>query len=270
MESSATFPAPAADSPLAGQTVIVTGAGSGLGRATALLLARNGAKVVLTGRRPAPLERTMEQICAAGGTAFARCLDVTQPAAVRSLVDWVVGTVGVPDILVNNAGAASKVKNILWIDQDDWETTVAINLTAVYAMVKAVLPAMLGAGRGTIVTISSLAAERPNLLGGAPYGAAKAAARNLMAYVRNTFRHQGIRAATILPGEMDTPILDDRPVSPSAALRARMMAPEDVARIVLLCCCLPGRTMIEDVVVAPTVLRDQSADLEFSRAIGRP
>jgi NADP-dependent 3-hydroxy acid dehydrogenase YdfG len=165
---------------------------------------------------------------------------------------------------------SSKAKNILWIEQDDWDATVAVNLTAVYAMVRAVLPGMLNRGSGTIVTISSLAAERPNLLGGAPYGAAKAAVRNLMGYVRNTFRAQGIRAVTILPGEMDTPILKDRPNPPSAETRAKMVAPGDVADVVLLCCSLPPRTMIEEIVVAPTQLRDQSQDIEQSRTMGMP
>ena len=91
-----------------------------------------------------------------------------------------------------------------------------------------------------------------------------------MGYVRNTFRQQGIRAVSIVPGEMNTPILDDRPFPPSAELRARMMAPEDVAQVILLCCTLPPRTMIEDIIVAPTVLRDQSADMEASRMLGQP
>jgi len=156
------------------------------------------------------------------------------------------------------------------MDDAEWTQTIAVNLDAVYAAVKAVLPDMLANGEGTIITISSLAAVRPNLLGGAPYGAAKAAVGNLMGYLRNTYRHQGLRATTILPGEMNTPIMDTRARPPSEAERARMMDPDDVARIVLLCCTLPARTMIEEVPVSPTFPRDQGPDIEISRSLGRP
>src|SRR6185437_14121138 len=96
-----------------------------------------------------------------------------------------------------------------------------------------------------IITVSSLAALRPNLLGGAAYGAAKAGVRNLMTYLHNIFRNDGIRATTILPGETSTPILDNRAQPPAPELRAAMVQPEDVARAVVLCATLPARTVIE-------------------------
>jgi NADP-dependent 3-hydroxy acid dehydrogenase YdfG len=91
-----------------------------------------------------------------------------------------------------------------------------------------------------------------------------------MGYVHNTFRNQGIRATTILPAEVDTPILDKRPRPPTAAERSGMMQAEDVARAIVLCCTLPPRTVIEEIVMSPTVLRDQSADIEFNRRLGAP
>jgi len=184
-----------------------------------------------------------------------------------SLVDAELGGVS---ILVNNAGSAVGPRNISFIGPDDWQATVDANLTAVYLLSRAVLDGMLKRGEGTIVTISSGAALRPNMLGGAAYGAAKAGARNLMSYLHNTFRNQGIRATTITPGEVNTPILDDRPRPPSAEERAAMMQPGDVADAVLMCCALPVRTVVEELVIMPTRQRDQSGDIELARWFGAP
>jgi NADP-dependent 3-hydroxy acid dehydrogenase YdfG len=132
---------------------------------------------------------------------------------------------------------------------------MGVNLTAVYLLTQAVLPDMLERGGGSIVTISSVAAIRPTLLGGAPYGAAKAGVRNFMAYLRNSYRDEGVRATCILPGAVDTPVHDTRAVPPGPEQRAAMVRPEDVARAVLLCASLPERTLIEELVIAPTVQR---------------
>jgi NADP-dependent 3-hydroxy acid dehydrogenase YdfG len=185
-------------------------------------------------------------------------------------VEWTTREVGPVRILVNNAGISSRVRNIRWIDSKDWDTTIEVNLNAVYVLVQAVLPSMLRAGGGTIVTVSSLAAVRPGLLGGAPYGAAKAGVQNLMRYLYATFRNDGIRATTILPGEVNTPILDTRVRPPSADERAAMIDPDDVGRAILLCCSLPARATIEEIVISPTHARDQGPDTEISRWMGAP
>jgi NADP-dependent 3-hydroxy acid dehydrogenase YdfG len=255
---------------LDGQVAIVTGGGTGIGKATAEMLATEGARVVIAGRRKAPLEEAVSGIAAAGGQAWARAGDIERRDEAEDLVRWTAAEVGPVSILVNNAGHASRVRNIRWIDQEEWESVLAVNLSAVYVLTQAALPGMLERGAGTIVSVSSLAAVRPGLLSGAPYGAAKAGVRNLMSYLHNTFRNQGIRATTILPAEVDTPILDKRPRPPDASERASMMQPEDVARVILLCCTLPPRTVIEEIIMSPTVLRDQSADIEFNRWLGAP
>ncbi len=255
---------------LNGQLALVTGAGSGIGRATALHLAREGARVLVTGRREAPLAAVVAEIGASGGQAWARCAELQDRDQLQALVRWAEGQLGTVDILINNAGASSRVRNLQWIEPDDWQATLAVNLNAVYTLIQAVLPGMLAKGGGTVVTVSSLAAVRPGLLGGAPYGAAKAAVTNLMGFLHGSFRNQNIRSTTILPGEVNTPILDARARPPTAEERARMVDPDDVARAILLCCTLPPRTTIEQLVISPTFARDQGPDAEISRWLGAP
>jgi NADP-dependent 3-hydroxy acid dehydrogenase YdfG len=255
---------------LQGQVALITGGGSGIGRSAALHLAREGARVVVVGRRLGPLEEVVAEIKAAQGQAWARAVDLQDRQQLQDLVRWTADTVGTVGILVNNAGASSRVRNLRWIDSDDWDATIEVNLNAVYVLIQAVLPGMLAARCGTVVTVSSLAAVRPGLLGGAPYGAAKAGVRNLMTYLHATHRNDGIRSTTILPGEVNTPIMDTRVRPPSAQERAAMVDPDDVGRAILLCCSLPARTTIEELVISPTLARDQGPDTEISRWVGAP
>jgi NADP-dependent 3-hydroxy acid dehydrogenase YdfG len=145
-----------------------------------------------------------------------------------------------------------------------------VNVNAVYVLTQAVLPGMIERKNGTVVTVGSMAALKAGLIGGAPYGAAKAAVRNLMHHVHNTLRNQGIRATIIMPAEVDTPILDKRPLNPDAAARATMMQAEDVARAIMLCVTLPPRTVVEEMIISPTILRDQSKDLAVAARAGAP
>ena len=253
---------------LDGQVAIMTGGGSGIGRAAALMLAAEGAQVVVAGRRKAPIEEVVGEIARAGGRAVARTCDVEKPAEARALAEWTVAQYGRADILVNNAGHSCKARNVRWVGQEEWDSVLAVNLTGVYALTQAVLPSMIERGGGTIITISSLAALKPGLIGGAPYGAAKAAVLNLMGHVHNVLRDKGIRATTIMPAEVDTPILDKRPLRPDAKARSTMMLAEDVARAILLCATLPPRTVIETIVMSPTILRDQSEDIKVARDEG--
>jgi NADP-dependent 3-hydroxy acid dehydrogenase YdfG len=249
---------------LHGQVAIVTGGGSGIGRATARMLAAEGAQVVVAGRRREPLATVVAEIEQAGGRAAAKSCDLEETAQAGELATWTLATCGRVDILVNNAGHSSRVRSVRWVSEEEWRGVLDVNLTGVWALTQAVLPGMIERGAGTIVTVSSAAALRPGVIGGAPYGAAKAAVRNLMAHINSELRGQGIRAAVA------TPILGKRPVPPDAAARSTMMQPEDVASAILLCVLMPGRTLIEEVVMSPTADRDRRAEIEAARLIGAP
>jgi NADP-dependent 3-hydroxy acid dehydrogenase YdfG len=255
---------------LGGQVAIVTGAGTGIGRETARLLAAEGAAVVLCGRRREPLAAVVGEILAAGGKAAARQADVERDAEALGLVRWALQTYGRVDILINNAGYSSRVRNVRWVGRDEWDSVLAVNLDAVYLLTQAVLPGMIERGGGTIVTVSSAAALRPGLISGAPYGAAKAAVRNLMGHVHTVLRAKGIRATTIVPAEVDTPILAKRPLPPDAQARATMMQAEDVARAILFCVTLPPRTVIEEIVMSPTIPRDVTREIAAALGEGAP
>ncbi len=244
---------------------IITGAGSGIGRSAAILFAENGSKVVCVGRRVELLRETVSMIEATGGEASFYSADLEDGEKATSVADFTISTYGAPDILVNNAGHSSTGRSILLVEPKEWSSVFAVNVEGVYRLTQAVLPHMLKNGAGTIITISSMAAQNPGLLGGAPYGAAKAAAHNLMQFINAELRNQGIRACTIFPAEVDTPILKKRPMPPSDEARSSMMKPEDIADAILLCATMPQRTMIEEMILSPTKTRDLSKDLEAAR-----
>ncbi len=257
-------------SDLSSQTVLITGAGTGIGRCAALQFGAAGATVVLAGRRQAPLDSVASEIEAAGGEAWAQSTDMEDPASVKALAQACLERHGVVHTVVHNAGHSSKVRSVRYIDEDEWNSVLAVNVTGPMVLTRELLPAMLEDGGGTVILVSSMAALRPGPMAGTAYGAAKAAAKNYMSGLAAELRQQGVRATTILPGEVDTPILDNRPLVPSAEQRAGMMMPEDVADAIFLAASLPHRTMIEDLTIMPTRLRDMSADVAAAKKLGAP
>jgi NADP-dependent 3-hydroxy acid dehydrogenase YdfG len=220
---------------------------------------------VLVGRRKAPLEEVAAEITGAGGQAAVVPADLEDGNAAAGVIASAIATFGKVDILVNNAGHSSRVRSIRYVGTEEWNSVFKVNVEGVYRITQAAVNDMLKRGEGTVVTVSSMAALTPGLLGGAPYSAAKAASFNLMRGMNTELRELGIRACTILPAEVDTPILKNRPLPPDAAARGTMMQPEDVAAAILLCAAMPQRTLVEQVVLLPTKPRDTSADLKAAR-----
>lgn len=135
---------------------------------------------------------------------------------------------------------------------EDWDRVMAINATGTFNCIRGVLPQMRERHDGVIINITSVAGMRTGLLGGVAYNASKFAASALGRTVGEEERDNGIRVTTIYPGEVETPILDDRPVPVSAEHRARILQPEDIAAAALMVACLPPRARVPELVITPT------------------
>jgi NAD(P)-dependent dehydrogenase (short-subunit alcohol dehydrogenase family) len=182
---------------LAEKTAVVTGAGTGIGRASALLYARHGADVVLAGRSADSLERTAEDVRAFGVRAAVVVTDVKDADACERLIDQAVRMFGCLDILLNNAGG-SRVKSLDEWSPKDFSDMIALNLTSVWTLSLAASRVMRQRG-GAIVNVSSMASLRP-IAHSAPYGAAKAGVNNLTATLAVDLARFGIRVNAVAPG----------------------------------------------------------------------
>ena len=183
---------------LSGRVAIVTGGGTGIGRATALLLAERGADVAIAGRRLEPLEQTAEEIRAIGRKALLVTADVRQSEQVQALVEQVVAELGRIDILVNNAGGAHGHVPLARMDPAKWDRDIQLNLNAAMYCSQAALP-HLRASKGNIVNISSMAGVH-GTKGVAAYSAAKAGVQMLTRVSAAEWGHYGVRVNCVAPG----------------------------------------------------------------------
>ena len=197
---------------LKGQAALVTGGGSGIGRAAALALAGDGASVALVGRRPRPLAETAGMIEANGGSALVLAADVANPDEARAVVARTEAAFGRLDVLVNNAGANTAARSVRATSADDIDELMRVNVTGPLTLTQAALPGMLERGGGVVITVASYSVVSPGPPGGTAYSASKAAAATLMQSLNAEFRNQGVRACTIYPGEVNTQMLDARPL----------------------------------------------------------
>lgn len=238
------------------QVAVVTGGGTGIGRAAAEALGHAGCRVALVGRRPEPLEETAEALGARGVDCLVLSTDVSDPASTRAVVDHVQQAWGRLDVLVNNAGLNVPRRALQEVSAEDWNTVLQVNLTGTFLMTQAALPVMREQRAGTVINVSSIAGYRPSRLTGPAYSAAKAGVIAFTESLNLTERVHGVRACAICPGEVATPILDRRPLPPSAEARAVMLQPEDLAQTILLVASLPQRATIELLTIVPTDIGD--------------
>lgn len=249
---------------LKGRIAWITGAGTGIGLAGAEALAEGGAKVVLSGRRQEVLERAAAAIAAKGGQAEARALDVADAKAVRRAADEILTRHGRIDILVASAGLNVPKRAWREVEVDGFDEVVRVNLSGNFYAIHAVLPAMRRQKDGLIINISSWAGRFVTGLTGPAYNAAKHATVAMTLSLNMEECRNGIRACAICPGEVATPILEKRPVKPSAEEIARMLQPEDLGRTIRFVAEMPPHACVNEILISPTWNRTflGGADLE--------
>ncbi|MEP2829868.1 SDR family NAD(P)-dependent oxidoreductase [Parvibaculum sp.] len=196
---------------LSGKRAIVTGAGSGIGRASALLFAHEGAQVVAVDRVETAVDETAEMIRKEGGTVSSVAADVSDEAAVKGFIDHCISEFGGIDILYANAGISGGMVPLHEQSVDYWKDVLAVNLIGPFLAIKHVSPHMISQGRGSIICTASVAGLRANA-GGTPYSASKAGVISLVQTTANEFYGTGVRVNAICPGLIETgmtkPIFD--------------------------------------------------------------
>lgn len=238
---------------LEGKRVVVTGGGSGIGSGIALALAAEGCHVAIGGRRLETLQEVANAIPAGAKPIQCHTLDVADDASIERYFAWAEGELGSIDILVNSAGVNIVNRSMAQMRPEQWDEVMRINATGAYRCMHRVLPAMRNRRDGVIINISSVAGKRAIALGGVAYAASKFAMTALGTTTANEVRNEGVRVTNVYPGEVNTPILDRRPVPVSDEHRNAILQPEDLAGLVVAICQLPPRAHVPEIVIKPTI-----------------
>ncbi|WP_144377859.1 SDR family oxidoreductase [Mesorhizobium amorphae] len=223
---------------LINKVAIVTGASSGIGRATALLFAREGARIVAAARRQAELDALTAEITEDGGEAVALAGDVNDEAYARALVELAQGRFGGLDIAFNNAGAVGPMGPVPDMSRQTWENVLDTNLTGAFLAAKHQIPALLARGSGSLIFTSSFVGVTAGMPGMAAYAAAKAGLVGLTQVLAAEYGREGIRVNALLPGGTDTPAAtfktaDERAFVEGLHALKRIAKPEEIARSAL-------------------------------------
>ena len=237
---------------LEGKTIWITGAGSGIGEATAHAMAKEGATIALTGRRKEPLDDVAHAIEKAGGKALVEPGDVMDKAMAPAVVERIIKATGRLDVLVNNAGTNVTARTFAVLTPENLDTVLQANLNGAYYCVLAVLPQMRAQQDGVLIHTASWAGISVTPLSGTAYTASKHAVVAMSHSLNMEEFKNGIRSSVICPHEISTPILNTRPVKVTDEERARMLQSEDMANLYVYIATQPAHVCINEVTIAPT------------------
>lgn len=235
------------------KTALVTGAGSGIGRAIAGTLDEMGLRVALLGRDREKLEGTRRALKNAPESALVTACDIADRSAVKAAVTHIAAAFESIDVVVCNAGINVRNRSLETLDPLDWDRMIATNLTGSFNVLHHVLPLMRRVQNGLVIQICSISGMRASTLGGAGYSASKFGQAALGICLGREEGARGIRSTVIYPGEVETPILDARPVPVGAERRAVILQPDDIAAAVRFLVGLHPRAHVPELVITPTV-----------------
>ncbi len=243
-----------------GKVVWITGAGTGIGKAGALMFAGEGATVALLGRRKARLDEAAAEIAAAGGRAVVAPVDVGDRAQVDRVARQLLEQLHRVDVLVNNAGinVAGTGRRMENLTPADWDHVINVNLTGQYNMFRAVFAPMRAQGDGLVINIISTAAKNPSGVAGMAYQSAKFGMMGLGVSLTKEAWKFGIRTCNIFPDETNTEIMLKRPVKYSPEELARILQPEDLAHAMKFAASLHPRASISELTLYPTFPKSYS------------
>jgi NAD(P)-dependent dehydrogenase (short-subunit alcohol dehydrogenase family) len=233
------------------KTAVVTGGGSGVGRAIAIKLAAQDWRVVIVGRRADALKETSQLAGAHTSRITHHDCDIGNASAVAEMGKQILAECAEVQLLVNAAGTNAPRRSLEVLSLDDYHAMIATNLNGAYYCVQAFLPRMRARRSGLIVNIVSDAAKQASAKAGPAYVMSKFGLVGLTQSINAEERSNGIRACAILPGDIDTPLLDKRPAPPDAVARAKMLRAEDVADCAMFCVNLPEHVVVEEMLVRP-------------------
>jgi NADP-dependent 3-hydroxy acid dehydrogenase YdfG len=228
-------------------TVLVVGASSGIGRATALLFAREGSQVMAAARREDLLVKLREE-GAGQGLAIA-VADVSDARQMERLAR----AAGAIDVMVYAAGANTTDRAMKNLSIESWQTTLDVNLNGAYYITRAVLPGMRERGAGHLIYVSSIGGIYPDA-SGAAYQASKRGLLALAHAIRIEEKENGIRTCVVCPGFTDTALVEKRPVKPTPEMLKHALQPEDVAETIVAIAKLPARAAVPEIQILPARL----------------
>jgi NADP-dependent 3-hydroxy acid dehydrogenase YdfG len=242
---------------------IITGAGSGIGYGTALMMAEQGAKIGLVGRTASKVEAVRDEIKSKGGEALAFALDVSDYDGVRAMTEQTLDAFGRIDVLINNAGHSSHHRRILTTPPEEIRAVIDSNLVGMMYCTQLVLPTMLEAGEGMVINVASLAGVHTSYLGGMVYSTVKAAVIHFTRFLTFELTNTGVRASVLIPGEVDTPIMDNRPIPPTSNDRTTMVGIDECADALTMMAGMPQRSNISELIIRPTMQRPALETADF-------